>query len=122
MVAEPSSDSDPEVVDLSRIRELTGDDADMLHQLVQLFLTDTDEHSGLLRTAVEKLEADEIMSEAHRIKGGSAQIGAEHLRMLAEKMEKMGRADELEGIAEVLEKFEAEYTQVQNYLQMESRL
>ena len=122
VVAEPSSDSDPEVVDLSRIRELTGDDADMLHQLVQLFLTDTDEHSGLLRTAVEKLEADEIMSEAHRIKGGSAQIGAEHLRMLAEKMEKMGRADELEGIAEVLEKFEAEYTQVQNYLQMESRL
>ena len=49
------------VVDLTRLRELTGDDAAIMQELVQLFITDTDEHAALLRTAVEKLKWSAIV-------------------------------------------------------------
>ena len=103
-------------VDLSRLRDLTGNDENIIAQLIKIFIDDTDEHGVLLRTAVNDMNIENIVSEAHRIKGGAAQVGAERLRNLASTIEQMGRDDQLSDIEAIMSDFEKEYIQVHAYL------
>ena len=87
--------------------------------LQNLFLTDTEEHGKLLRTAIEQSSASEIRSEAHRIKGGAVQIGAESLGALAAVLENAGRENALMDTKAQLVDFEQEYSRVREFLELE---
>ena len=76
-------------------------------------------HGKLLREAVENRDAKRIESEAHRIKGGASQVGAEALRGLAAELEGMGRAAELDTVDRILAAFEDEYRRVSGFLRKE---
>ena len=106
-------------VDLSRILELIDGDREMLKQLVEIFVTDTVEHSALLGEAVKAGDAETIMQEAHRIKGGSGQIGADRLQSLAATIENKGRDNDLDGVQEVFEALQDEYQRVHSFFQAE---
>jgi signal transduction histidine kinase/DNA-binding response OmpR family regulator len=109
--------SDP--VDFTRILTFTDGDDSILKQFINLFLIDSDEHGKLLRIAVEEGNADNIVSEAHRIKGGSVQIGAVHLGALAAQIEDAGRANELSKTGAQLLEFDKEYSCVREFLELE---
>jgi len=106
-------------VDLTCIRSLADSDDVILKDLINLFLTDTEEHGKLLRTAIEQSSASEIRSEAHRIKGGAVQIGAESLGALAAVLENAGRENALMDTKAQLVDFEQEYSRVREFLELE---
>ena len=114
-----ASQSNNKPVNLDRILEVIDGDRDLLKQLVEIFLNDTDEHSALLGQAVDAADADTIMKEAHRIKGGSGQIGAEQLQSIAARIENMGRENQLQGIAEAFAELENEYKKVHTFFKAE---
>ena len=123
ILVEKSSNINPvegdQPVDLSRLRELTDGDDDLFAQLIQLFLTDTEEHNELLKSAILAKDASVITSEAHRLKGGAGQIGATQLQSIAGDLEDRGRDEKLDGIDEVFDMLEAEYARVCEFLQLE---
>jgi HPt (histidine-containing phosphotransfer) domain-containing protein len=90
-----------------------------VERLINLFLDDAGQHGKLLRDAVEKGDAKSIESEAHRIKGGASQVGAEALRGLAAELEGIGRNAELTLAGEILAAFEDEYQRVSGFLRGE---
>ena len=90
-----------------------------MERLINLFLEDAGQHGKLLRDAVEKGDAKRVESEAHRIKGGAGQVGAEALRGLAAELEGLGRKSELDAAAQILAAFEDEYRRVSGFLRNE---
>jgi signal transduction histidine kinase/CheY-like chemotaxis protein/HPt (histidine-containing phosphotransfer) domain-containing protein len=105
--------------DLSRLQQLAEGDKAIVERLINLFLDDAGQHGKLLRDAVEKGDAKGIESEAHRIKGGASQVGAEALRGLAAELEGIGRNAELTLAGEILAAFEDEYQRVSGFLRGE---
>jgi CheY-like chemotaxis protein/HPt (histidine-containing phosphotransfer) domain-containing protein len=105
--------------DLSRLRELSDGDSAVLERLINLFLDDAEQHRKLLEDAVQTGDANTIESEAHRIKGGASQVGAETLRSLAAELEGMGRTSDLNHADDVLAAFRVEYERVSGYLRGE---
>lgn len=62
------------------LAELLGDgDEDFLTELIQVFKSQTRERMRLLRDAIENGRMDEARAQAHAIKGGSSQVGANRL-------------------------------------------
>ncbi len=105
--------------DLSRLRQLSDGDHAVLERLVNLFLDDAEQHRKLLQDAVKIGDPKKVESEAHRIKGGASQVGAEALRGLAAELEGMGRTSELGRADDVLAQFQIEYERVSGYLRGE---
>jgi HPt (histidine-containing phosphotransfer) domain-containing protein len=105
--------------DLSRLHNLADGDKAVLEKLINLFLDDAEEHSKLLGNAVRDGDAACVQSEAHRIKGGALQIGADGLRDLAFELETMGRNATLDAADSTYEAFAAEYVRVAEFLHKE---
>ncbi len=105
--------------DLSRLQQLAEGDKAIVERLINLFLDDAGQHGKLLRDAVEKRDAKRVESEAHRIKGGASQVGAEALRGLAAELEGLGRTATLDAADKILTAFEAEYHRVSGFLRSE---
>ena len=121
LVNAPSPAALPAVVpaDLSRLQQLAEGDKAIVERLINLFLEDANQHGKLLRDAVEKRDAKRVESEAHRIKGGASQVGAEALRGLAAELEGLGRTSELDAADRILAAFEDEYHRVSGFLRKE---
>jgi len=105
--------------DLSRLQQLAEGDKAIVERLINLFLDDATQHSKYLREAVETGDAKRVESEAHRIKGGASQVGAEALRGLAAELEGLGRNAKLDTANEILKAFEDEYSRVSGFLRGE---
>jgi CheY-like chemotaxis protein/HPt (histidine-containing phosphotransfer) domain-containing protein len=109
----------PAPADLSRLQSLAEGDKAIVERLANMFLDDAGQHGKLLREAVEKGDAKRIESEAHRIKGGAGQVGAETLQGLAAELEGIGRKSDLGLAGEILAAFEVEYRRVSGFLRGE---
>ncbi len=105
--------------DLSRLQQLAEGDKAIVERLINLFLDDAGQHGKLLRDAVEKRDAKRVESEAHRIKSGASQVGAEALCGLAAELEGLGRTATLDAADKILTAFEAEYHRVSGFLRSE---
>ncbi|MFP6584578.1 MAG: response regulator [Candidatus Hydrogenedentota bacterium] len=115
------ADQDELPVDFTRLRDLTDGDEDLFVHLIQLFLTDSEEHNELLRDAVRARDADTISSEAHRLKGGAGQIGATRLHSMAATLENLGRENSMNDVDDTFSALETEYLKVCDFLQPEIR-
>jgi signal transduction histidine kinase/DNA-binding response OmpR family regulator len=60
-------------------------------ELVGIFLEETPENSRTLKVAVETGDAKLVEQTAHKLKGASANLGANKLSRLFERLERMGR-------------------------------
>jgi signal transduction histidine kinase/CheY-like chemotaxis protein/HPt (histidine-containing phosphotransfer) domain-containing protein len=113
--APPSAPKPP--ADLSSLKAIADGDKTLIHRLLGMYLSDTEEHGKLLREAVNGKIPGDVRQEAHRIKGASAQIGANALRDIAFHLENMGKEGKLDGAAEAMVAFDREFNRVCNYLQ-----
>jgi HPt (histidine-containing phosphotransfer) domain-containing protein len=62
--------------------------ADLLHKVIGLFRTTSEQRMGALREAVAAGERQQVSRLAHAMKGSAAQVGAEALRALSAALEK----------------------------------
>ncbi|MGB5306689.1 MAG: response regulator, partial [Gammaproteobacteria bacterium] len=87
--------------DLETIRQLQDEgEPDLVSQVIMLYLDDTPALLNSLREAVSSMDAGNVRMIAHRLKSGSAYLGAAALADLFQQLEDLGQNNEL-GEAEV---------------------
>ncbi len=84
-------------VDMEGIREIAEGDIEFERELIESFLSDSEEQIRQLDHALFEQNAEEVRLRAHTLKGSSANVGAKRLKELAYRMEKLGFGKELAG-------------------------
>jgi HPt (histidine-containing phosphotransfer) domain-containing protein len=77
--------------------------AELLHKVIGLFRTTSEQRMGALRVAVAAGERQQVSRLAHAMKGSAAQVGAESLRALSAALEKEAAALDLIELQQRLE-------------------
>jgi CheY-like chemotaxis protein/HPt (histidine-containing phosphotransfer) domain-containing protein len=82
-----------DVLDPAALNELTGGDQTLAGEVLQDFCEESRSDLSGLCVAVERRDADEVRSQAHRINGASRMVGAREVREIASRIEAEARAD-----------------------------
>lgn len=102
---------------MEELRELTGDDnRDGFLILAETFMKDGRMRLTGIEEALLRDVSEAVLSEAHALKGSSANLGAMRLAALCEDLEKLVLSGDLEGSEELLTHLEAELQQVEAVL------
>ena len=88
-----------------------------LEEMVGLFLNQTDLLLTSLRTHITQWEPTQVEASAHKLKGSSLNLGADHLAGLSNQLENYGRDNTPSDSTEILNQLEAEVRQVREELQ-----
>jgi HPt (histidine-containing phosphotransfer) domain-containing protein len=111
----PGDPLDPDV--LAGLRELG--DAELLAELVEMFVDDATSRILALRGTLEKDDAEAVERVAHTLKGSCANMGALRMAEVCEDLQEMGRSGDLSGASELVEQLEAEFGRVRQALEAE---
>lgn len=112
--SEPLDRSDS--IDFSILDELRvlqdDDDADLVAEVVELFLEDSPHRLDAIRAAAARGEAGQLGKSAHGLKGSAANVGAIRLRSVCERLEYLGKSGNLSGCDALVAELDAEYPRV----------
>jgi HPt (histidine-containing phosphotransfer) domain-containing protein len=86
-----------------------GNDEDLAREIIVGFLDDIPKQISALRGYLEAGDTIRVERQAHTIKGASASLGGEALRMVAFEMEKAGKAGELEVVGASMPELETQF-------------
>jgi len=99
---------DPDAI--AGLRELNpGDSGEFLREIVGIYIEDTPKRIDEMRRSLAAGDAASFTRAAHTIKGSSANVGAQVLRALAERLERISRADGLGAVAPLIAECDAEF-------------
>lgn len=87
---------------------MTGDDDDLLEEIILLFLADNPLREADLRAALAKGDVSLFERTAHTIKGSCVLFGADGARDAAQDLEIMGRAGNLASGGPAIDRLAAE--------------
>jgi signal transduction histidine kinase/CheY-like chemotaxis protein/HPt (histidine-containing phosphotransfer) domain-containing protein len=87
--------------------------------LINVFLKEMPERMERLGKAVEQGEAENVMEEAHIIKGSCAEIVAEPMRRAAFALEESGRDNDLSFAVELMVRLKQEFARLQDFIDRE---
>jgi HPt (histidine-containing phosphotransfer) domain-containing protein len=105
---------------LDQIRDLQQEDGpDILGELIKLFLRDGPKFLGTMQEAVEKGDGEALRKAAHTFMSSSGTMGAGALYSACQRLEKMGRDNNLERAEEILYGMGCEYQRVALLLEQE---
>jgi CheY-like chemotaxis protein len=110
--AEPAIEA---LIDAARMRTFRDDYADIVDQLLDLFLTSTPPLLEELRAALDAGDDDELRRAAHKLKGSCQNIGATFMATLCRTLE-TGEGDPSATVAELESALELTETAIRNAL------
>ena len=84
-------------IDRSSLLARMGGDKELMHDVVQLFLTDCSERLAAIRAAIDRADAVRLRGEAHTLKGSAANVSAAELADAARALEQIGAGNTLDG-------------------------
>jgi len=93
-------DAGPASFDPAEAMRQVGDDAELLREVMELFVLDTPKREADVRLALERRDAQLLERAAHTIKGSCVIFGARATRDAAHRLEMMGRAGSFKGAEE----------------------
>jgi len=102
-------------LDLARLGSLAGDDTAFMHELLATFRASAASALTDMRSAVAADDRERLRRAAHKLKGGSDNIGATRLRDLAFELESGSARDRRERLAEAIESIAAELTELDRF-------
>lgn len=98
---------------LAGLRELQKDgEADVLNELIGLFLAGVPPHLGAVREASAAGDAHSVERIAHTLKGSCANMGARGMEALCLELEEMGRAGDVGATPDRISRLEEEFGRV----------
>ena len=110
------------VVDLSRLENVTGGDAGMIQELLEMYLRQTPQTLDQLQVAFDGRNAVDVQRLAHNSVGASASCGIVGMVPLMRAMERCGQEGQLAGVAEALEKARVEFARVRRFVEAMPRV
>ena len=112
--AEETSSATP--VDMVHLNSFIGDDADERSLVMDLFLRGAEDSIAVMQAQLDKGDAQQWRSAAHKLKGSAANFGANHLRATCLQAEKEYEASHSEK-QQMLHLVEQAYEDVRRYLE-----
>jgi len=104
------------VFDLGVLLGLLGGDRDSIDEIVAAFTADAPKQVAALREALAGDDADAARRHAHTLKGASANVGAEALRVAAYEVEKAAAVGDLDAARQLSDALAAELQRLQEHL------
>jgi HPt (histidine-containing phosphotransfer) domain-containing protein len=111
-VSAPVDETEAPVFDKAGMMARLMGDEDLAHTVVEGFLEDIPRQITALKGYLESGDASRVERQAHTIKGASAHLGGEALSVIALKMEKAGKAGNLEAVTVGLPELEAQFARL----------
>ncbi len=108
-------------VEIEQIREIADGDVEFERDLIETFLSDSEEQLRGLEVALGEQDAEEVRGRAHTIKGSSANAGAKVMQELAYQMERIGAGKELARAPDVYFELKDAFEQARESLQAHLR-
>ncbi len=103
-------------VDIGVLKELVGDDAVTINDLLQVYQRSTEEKALMIKDSWSKDDAQTISKIAHSLKSSSRAIGALVLGDLCDKLEQAGKANDTLALTGLLPEVEREMAHVLEYI------
>ncbi len=104
-------------VEIEWIREVADGDREFERELIETFLSDSEEQLRFLEVALDEEDAEEVRARAHTLKGSSSNAGAIGVRDLAYELEKIGAGGELQQARGVFSELEDAFEQARQFLE-----
>ncbi|GIV59863.1 MAG: hypothetical protein KatS3mg043_0952 [Rhodothermaceae bacterium] len=121
--ATPATDASPatgDVLNLDRLQEATGHDADFIREVLSSYLEETPQQLAAMRQALEQADWKTLERLAHTLKSSSGTCGAEELARACEQLEAGAGHEPAERLAQhletVLARFERARQAIRSYL------
>ncbi|MFY9555862.1 MAG: response regulator, partial [Blastocatellia bacterium] len=114
----------PGIVDarvIAELRELESPNSGFFNQLIDLFIAETPDRLSAMRDKLREGNPDALASEAHALKGSSANLGASRMAALCEILEEQGRGGSIAGAPALVSVLEEEFERVRVALEAEKR-
>lgn len=103
---------------IENLRALNPDDDDaFLKEIIGIFLEDTPQRIAELKECLAGFDQPRFTRAAHSIKGSASNLGATHVRAIAEKLEHQSRNSGLNGLEELLGSLESVFAVAKAELQ-----
>ena len=99
-------------VDFEQLRDIAGEDEDLMVELSEMYLTQTRGILDDLKTALENGDAAEVKNLAHKAVGGSATCGMNAVVPFFRELETRGAAQNLDNAESVLAKAENAFAEI----------
>jgi HPt (histidine-containing phosphotransfer) domain-containing protein len=100
---------DPESI--ASLRELNpGDNGEFLREIVGIYIEDTPKRIAEMKASLASGDVGAFTRAAHTIKGSSANVGAQGLKSIAERLEFVSRKEGLGQVNSLIADCEAEFT------------
>ena len=108
--------SEEQLIDINILRELVGDDQEVINDILQEFLASAGKIATELNDAYKATQYDQVCITAHKLKSSARYIGALRLGKLCEQIEHCGEKGGDAQLNELLPRFKAEMAAVESYL------
>lgn len=105
-------------VDVERLKEVSADDAELMNELIDLYLAQTRELLVDLRAAIDQKNADAIYKSAHKALGSSLTCGMDAVVPSLKQLEQLGRDKSFENADELHSEAAAGFAEIESYLQV----
>ncbi len=105
-----------EPINLDQAVKEFDNDREFLMDVLNGFLSNVQVQIEILNQAISEDDSEKIVKEAHSIAGGATNLSAHELGRLAIELEKLGRANILEGSREIFKQLENEYTRLRDFV------
>jgi HPt (histidine-containing phosphotransfer) domain-containing protein len=105
----PSIDLDA----IANLKDLNpGDGGEFLKEIVNIYIEDTPKRIDELKVSLAAGDVKSFTRAAHTIKGSSANVGAQVLKSMGERLESLSRTEGLANVAPLIAGCEAEFAKV----------
>jgi HPt (histidine-containing phosphotransfer) domain-containing protein len=106
---------DPEAI--ANLRDLNpGDNGEFLREIVAIYIEDTPKRIADMRKSLAGGDVGSFTRAAHTIKGSSANVGAQLLKSVAERVERISRTEGLGAVAPMVADCEVEFARAADEL------
>lgn len=103
-------------VDVSVLAALVGDDPEVIYDFLKDFHNSTSRIAAELKSTYTAGQSLQVGAAAHKLKSSARTVGALMLGEICAEIEKAGNTNQIEALAQLLPKFEAELAAVEKYL------
>ncbi len=103
-----------EVFDIEKALAATDSDKDLMEELIDMFLEQSDQSLERIQQAIRDESADQLRYAAHTLKGAGSSVGAMTVSESAAALEEMGRDNNLDAACTVFEELKIEMRAFRN--------
>lgn len=107
-----NASTEESVIDLALLKDLTMDDDDLLREIIEMYLEQTQQQLDEIGKAIEERNSDALYKVSHKSVGGSATCGMKIIVPFFRELEQMGKNQQFENAENILSDARSAFTEI----------